>query len=118
MKCNACKVHPRYRQIVTIEEPAGTADATGHIDLTAEANWARVGKFQANFVTKGGREGRIFDQVQAEVSHVLRMRSTRQSRAIHPEMRLKHEGRTYNIVAAYDVDNDKEVVQLELVEVV
>jgi head-tail adaptor len=119
MKCGGgCSTHGRYHYRVVIQEPSGEPDATGHVDLTDPANWKQYTAIRVNFITKGGREGRMFDQIQSQVNLLAHTRSTKQTRGIHPDMRLIHDGRTFNISAAYDVNESKDVVQLELIEVV
>jgi head-tail adaptor len=119
MKC-ACPEtgRKRYRHTVRIESPGGTADESGHVDLTDDANWTSIGNVKANFITKGSREGRIFDQVQAEVTHIIETPSTVLSRSIHPEDRVVFDGRKFNVTAAYDVNEERHEVQVHLTEVV
>lgn len=118
MKCGECSTHGRYHYRVVIEEPNGEPDETGHIDLTDPANWKPYATVRVNFITKGGREGRMFDQIQSQVNLLAHMRSTKKTRGIHPDMRLIYDGRKFNIAAAYDVNEAKDKVQLELIEVV
>lgn len=102
---------------MTIEEPGGTPDAAGHVDLTLDANWDRSGRIKVRFITKGGREGRIFDQVQAEVTHVVETRATAFSRRILPAWRGRFDGRKFNITAAFNVNEERRgIVQLHLTE--
>lgn len=108
----------RYRWRLTVQSPGGTPDAGGHVDLTDDANWTTMGTIKANFITRGSREGRVFDQVQAEVSHIVETRSSRFSRSIHPMWRLVFQGRKFNIVAAVDKNEERQVVQIHLTEVI
>jgi head-tail adaptor len=117
MKCGQCKTHPRYKHAVTIEEPSGTPDASGHIDLSDAANWKPYARIKVNFKTRGGREARVFDQVEAHVNLIAQTRSTGVTRGIHPVMRMRHAGEIHNISAAYDMDENREIVQLELIKV-
>jgi len=119
MKC-ACPTTAgkRYRWTMTVQSPSGTADEFGHTDLTDDANWTTAGNIKANFITKGTKEGRVFDQVQAEVTHIIETRSTSLSRSIHPEDRIVFDGRKFNVTGSYDLNEERQVVQVLLTEVV
>lgn len=118
MKC-ACpdKTQRRYRHWVTIQQPSGTADASGHIDLSDSANWSSYGKIKGEFVSRGGREGKVFDQIQVDASHILETPSTSASRAINETMRASFNSRIFNITLVDDVNQAREIVQLYLTEV-
>ena len=118
MTCGDCDARPRYPKWLTIEKPSATKDAAGHVDLSVDSNWSQIHKIKGRFITKGGREGRIFDQVHADVTHVIETRSTAFSRTLIPKWRLKMDGRKFNIAAAYDVDEARKIVRIEAIEAV
>src|SRR5690606_39673685 len=119
MKC-ACPTTAgkRYRWSMTVQSPSGTADEFGHTDLTDDANWITAGNIKANFITKGTKEGRVFDQVQAEVTHIIETRSTSLSRSIHPVDRIVFGERKFNVNGSYDTDQERQAEQVMLTEVV
>lgn len=108
----------RHRVVIQRVKSTATPDASGHVDKTLTSNWENFATIHVGFTTKGGKEGRVFDQVQAEVGLIAQTRSNPTTRAINPTMRMMYGGRQYNIAAAYDVDQLKKVVRLELIEVV
>lgn len=109
---------PRYKYTVTVQTPAGTTGADGHIDLTDSSNWTTSGTIKANFTSKGGREFVNGERVQADVTHVIETPSTSFSRGILPKMRMTYDSRTFQIEAAYDVDEMHQVVRCHLKELV
>ena len=108
----------RYRHTLTVQSPAGTPDAGGHPDLTDPDNWDSIGNIRANFITRGGREGRVFDQVSAEVTSIVETPWNNFSRSIHPNMRLLFGTRIFNIVSAFDVDESRQKVRIHITEVI
>jgi head-tail adaptor len=101
---------------LTVQSPAGTAGADGHVDLKSSANWTTEGTIKANFVTKGGREFISGQKVAADVSHVLETVSTNFTRAIEPEWRLVFGTRIFQITAAFDMNEAREIVQIHVME--
>jgi len=118
MKCQ-CSAPPTtvYRHWVTIQQPSGTPDASGHIDWEDSSNWSSYGQLKVNFLSRGGREGRVFDQIQVEATHIAEAPSTTASRAVDESMRLVFDSRNYNITLVDDVDESRQVVRLYLTEV-
>lgn len=114
-RCCASKTPMNHR--VQIERPGGTAQAGGHVDLTDDSNWQHVDGRWAAFTTRGGKEGRVFDQVQAEVTHIIALRHDALTRQIDPTWRIRMGDRKFNIRAAYDVDEAGETVRIEATEV-
>src|SRR5687768_5420357 len=91
-----CEGAKRYYTL-TVQSPAGTAGADGHVDLTSSSNWTTQVTIKANFFSKGGREFVSGQKVQADVSHLLDTASTNFSRAIEPEWRLTMDSRIFHI---------------------
>lgn len=102
-----------YNQKVTIEELSGTADAHGHVDNTAAANWQSYASSYAAVMSKGGREFWKVDQVNADVSHVWHCPYSRTLAAVTPDMRLIHEGQTHEILSVIDVDLSHEEIEIQ-----
>lgn len=118
MKCEcSTKQRTRYRHWITVESISGTADASGHIDLSVSSNWSSAGKIKGNFISRGGRESFKYDQVQVDASHIVETPSTTFSRSINETYRLSFNSRIYNILLADDVDQARETVRLYLTEV-
>ena len=102
-----------YDKKVTIERLTGTADAHGHIDQTAASNWSTYATAFCAVQSKGGREFWKVQQVNADVTHVWDTQWSKTIAAATPDMRLKHEGVTYNILAVIDKDLAHQVVQIQ-----
>lgn len=119
MKC-ACPptTRKRYRWTVAVQTPSGTQDAAGQIDKTDDSNWSSLGNIRVNFITKGSREWHLHDQTQAEVTQVLETPSTALSRSIAPTDRIVFDSRKFNVTGAYDVNEERREVRLEVKEVV
>ena len=119
MRCGDCKPMPRYTRRLVVEKPRTTLDGAGQTDLTEDSNWVQTGTVRARFITRGGMESRVFDQIQAETTHVIETPATTFSRSIIPSWRAKFDGRKLNITAAYNVNEDRRgVVRLEAKEAV
>ena len=93
-----------YDKKITIQSLTGSADAHGFIDNTAAANWSTYETAFASVQSKGGREFWKVQQVNADVSHVWRCQYSAALAAATPDMRLIHEGTTYQILSIEDVD--------------
>lgn len=103
----------KYDKKVTIERLSGTADAHGHIDNTAGSNWTSYASGWASVQSKGGREFWKVQQVQADVSHVWTLQYSKSLAAATPDMRLIHEGQTYEILSVVDIDLAHHEVQIQ-----
>lgn len=109
-----CGVVRPYR--MTFEKPRSTQDAAGHIDLTDDSNWQFAGKRRVRFMTRGGREHRIGDQTDAEITSVIEMNSDSFTRDIKPSWRGKIGTRRFNFVSVQDVDESRGSVEIEAKE--
>lgn len=116
MSCKPCADMPVMRSRVTVQRPGGTPDAAGHVDLSSDSNWSAAGSRSCKVTTRGGSEGYRFNQVQADISHIVEMRSDSLTRSIHPKWRLVLSGRVLDIRAAFDVDEAKQIVRCDCVE--
>jgi SPP1 family predicted phage head-tail adaptor len=101
---------------LTVQSPAGTAGADGHIDYTSDANWTDEGTIRAKFTSRAGREFVSAKQVRADQGSMLETVSTNFTRGILPKWRLKLDTRRFEILAAYDVNEERRIVQIEVKE--
>tara|TARA_B100000686_G_scaffold80595_1_gene86939 strand:+ start:1432 stop:1761 length:330 start_codon:yes stop_codon:yes gene_type:complete len=81
-------------------------------------SWTRLLETRAAMATTGGREFVEGGGTAADVTHVLRIRSSRLARTITPKNRLVYDGRTFEIVAAIDRDGRRRVIDLQCREAV
>ena len=118
MTCQPCKDVQVLDQRVSIERPkTSNAGLDGHVDLTDPANWELVEFRQCRFLSRGGREGRAYLQVRADVSHIIEFRSDPLTRAILPTWRFgMGETRKFNVVCSYDKDERKQSVWAQVIE--
>lgn len=118
MTCKPCKDIGVMRQSVSLQQLKDTltADAAGHVDETAATSWQTVGTRKCKVLTRGGVEGYRFNQVQAEVTHIVELRSDSLTRTIAPTWRLLLDGRTLDITAAFDPDNMRQRIQVNAAE--
>ncbi len=94
-----------YRHPVTIERESLVTedDNFGHVALDLDLNWAEFLNTWARVMVSGGREFLRAQQMNAEVSSVLRIRYSRRAIQITSEMRVRHAGRKLNILSVFDV---------------
>lgn len=108
MKCRT------YNQFVSILSLTGTtADAHGHVDNTAAANWTEYATSYADVQSKGGAEFWKVDKVDATVSHVWWCPYSATLAASTPDMQLKHEGVVYEIVSTIDINLANEEIEIQ-----
>lgn len=118
-KCGRCSV-ARYdlktRVIVQQVKSGATRDTNNEVDLTDDDSWETYATRMAAFKTRGGSERFASDMIQAGQTHRVYVRSDATTRAISPAMRLSYDSRVFNILAAVDVDEMRQWVQLDVVE--
>ena len=102
-----------YDKRVTFEVLNGTPNAHGEIDNTDPANWKDYTVAYCSVMSKGGREFWKVDQVSADVSHVWHTQWTEKLDNLTTDMRLTWEGRTYEILAAIDIDLAHEEIEIQ-----
>jgi head-tail adaptor len=115
LKCSQCENEKRWWTL-TVQSPAGTAGDDGQVDLTSDDNWTTEGSIKAYFVSKGGREFISGQQVGADVSHVLETTSTNFTRSIEPSWRLVFGTRVLQITSAFDINEERRMVQIHTME--
>ena len=102
-----------YSKRITVERLSGTADAYGHVDNTADANWMEYCQSFAMVVSKGGREFWKVQQVSADVSHVWKCPWSKTLGNATPDMRLIHEGIVYEILSVIDIDLAHDQIEIQ-----
>lgn len=103
----------RYNKKIDIKRLTGTADAAGHVDNTADANWSLYVSAYAKVQTKGGREFWKVQQVNADVSHVWTCPYGKKLAAATPDMRLHSEGVVHQILSVIDIDEAHETIEIQ-----
>lgn len=102
---------------MTIEKPSTTQDGAGHVDLTVDSNWTFVAKRSVSFKTQFGQENQVYDQNQADTTVTIEMNSDSTTRAIKPSWRGRVGNRKFNFVSVMDVNEMKQVVQIQAREI-
>lgn len=101
---------------ITVEQLTGTADESGHIDESDDANWSTHCERWASFRSAGSREYFKAKQVHADLTHLLRCRFDDTTKSITPKMRIKFNGRILQIKSAVNVDESNVVIEIACVE--
>ena len=115
-----CFCASHLTRLVDVEKisTSATVDANGNIDETNDANWVKFGSEWVGFVTKGSREFFRGRQVNEDVTHQVTLRWSQKSAQYTTGMRLKMDGRKFNISAPpINIDEKNEWIQLETKEV-
>lgn len=99
-------------------KPTASADNSGFIDLTNDANWEEYEAAFASVKTRGGREFWKVDIVSADVSQVWVCDYSTKMAAATPKMRLKSEDVVYNIASVIDVDLAHETIEIQTTKAV
>ena len=103
-----------YDKNILIEALTGTTtDAANEVDPTNDANWTTHTPAAASVQSKGGREFWKVDRVDATVSHVWRCPYSAKLATADPDMRLKHNGAIYFIMAVVDINLAHEVIEIQ-----
>lgn len=97
-----CVCPERLDRSGIVQKPGTTPDAAGHVDLSQASNWSAAGTRRFRFLRHGGREGRVFDQVQADTTHVLEMQLDSLTKTMLPKWRIKYGTSLLNITAVYE----------------
>ena len=107
----------RYRQPTTIQKPKTTGqDSFNTIDQSNNDKWDDVTNRLAEVMPTGGREFFAGQQIQAEVTHLVRYRQDTTTEQIAPEWRIRFGGRYLNVVRAYSVHERGREIELQCVE--
>ncbi len=106
----------RRNTFVTIQKPnpETTVDAYGQPVAPDEQDRFVLHSTQwAAMTTQGSPLWQRLGITRAETSHVLRFLNCAETRAIVPTMRLVIDGRPLEVLAAYDLDNSGQEIQVE-----
>ena len=106
----------KYIHPIIVEHLTGSAGADGVVDESVSTNWGTYYKCRSKIMSGKGRELFAAQQVIADATHVIEVLSSVKSRAITPKMRIKYEGRTFNIKSVVDINEQKSVVSITCVE--
>lgn len=102
-----------YDQKIYVEQIDGTADAHGHIDLTADSSWAQLMPAYAKCESKGGREFWKVHIVEADISHVWWIPWSKTADTITPKMRIKHKDVVYEIVSVININLANDEIEIQ-----
>ena len=107
-----------FNRQITIEKVKDNPlrDVSGEVDLTLDGSWETYAVRWSEIQTEGGREFWKVHKVEAEVSHLVRVPYDRVTIGINSRMRIRLEGRTINIVSAIDVDEMREIIEMQCKE--
>lgn len=121
-QCGGCKDGiPVYTHTVSVQRLGTPSDGinpddNGRYNLSDDNNWVTLFPLRVRFITKGGRESRIYSQIEATTNTVIRTPTTTNSKRIDPSWRLVMGTRKFNVAAAYQIDEVGREVQIEAIE--
>lgn len=120
MTCKPCRTERPLRNRITIQQVKddATADANNEVDHTDDDNWETYASRNAAFQSLSGSERFASDMIQAGQTHRIWLRSDPTTRAITPRMRVSFDSRKFNILAAVDVNEERQWVRLDVAEAV
>ena len=99
-----------------LQKPAGEEDRGGHVDLTDDGNWMNLGEYWLKLYSQQSREFYRSQQGQSETTHVADVKYSNVTAALNPSMRWNDGQRTLRIMAAFDPDDNREVIQMRLIQ--
>ena len=102
------------KRVSVLEKTEEEQNEYGHFP----ENWRVAFSRWAEFQTAGGKEFRQQEQVQAEVSHRIVLRSDNQTRGITPKHRIGFNDRVFEITKSVDVNEGLQEVAVECKEVI
>lgn len=106
----------RYNVPAAIEQNQPTTNADGQL----VANWVQVASDWFEVLSNGGKERWLYQEVRAEVLHIVRVKYSAQTAAIKPatyRINIGSGAQILNIDAAYDIDNRRIEIELQCTEV-
>lgn len=110
-----------YRNRMIIEQLKANASVgnDGHPDFANDDNWQEVTRRWARIVPQGGREFERAQQVEATLTHLLRIRSDAITRQIQPTWRIRfaHQHRVLQVLSNRNVEELGAVQELSCLEV-
>lgn len=105
-------------RVIIQQLKTGVEDSNNQIDVSNSANWQTYATRWMGLIPKGGREFRLAQQQEADLTHLVRFVSDTATRGITHQMRIKFGDRILNVVDSYDVDGHKQVQECKCIEVV
>ncbi len=106
----SCKV---FNRKITVEKVTETQSSSGHPSETWSAyvtRWAKVEPLR-------GRELFVAQQFEGEVDVRFQLRYDSKTAAIRPKMRIQYDNRTFDIKFAYNVEEDRKMIEIMATEV-
>lgn len=118
MTCKPCKTERPLRNRITVQQVKAdaTVDANNEVDRTVDDSWETYASRNAAFQSLSGSERFASDMIQAGQTHRVWLRSDSTTRAITPRMRAVLGTRKFNILAAVDVNEERQWVRLDVAE--
>ena len=107
----------QYRHLTSLQKPETTgADSFNTINESDDAKWDTVAHRRAHIQPAGGREFFSGQQLQADVTHIVRYRQDSETEQIDPTYRIKFGTRYLNVVRAYSVDERGREIEVQAIE--
>ena len=91
-------------------------DAAGEIDRTRADTWEVWRRRWARVIPRDGREFWRLESVDAAVTHVIQMLHDRESSAITTDMRIRLNGRIFELTSAINVEEADVIMQFQAIE--
>lgn len=103
---------------VEVQRLNATVNAAGQLDETTAGNWETFCSRWCQLTTRGSREFFRGQEVAADITHQVTMRSDPQSREFTTKQRIKLGDRILSIASPpLDVDEQQEMVRFAAIEV-
>ena len=106
----------KFNRRFILQQPKGIEDAGGHIDLTDDDNWQNLGEYWLKLFGQSSKEFYRAMQVQGDVTHVAEVPYSKVTANLNPSYRWFDGQRKLQITAAFDPDDNREVIQMRLVQ--
>tara|TARA_R100000808_G_scaffold7070_1_gene20819 strand:- start:28108 stop:28437 length:330 start_codon:yes stop_codon:yes gene_type:complete len=100
----------KYREPIRVEARTETSLNTYN---EVSPSWSVLLETRASLDGAGGREFAAGGGMRADVTHLLRIRSSRLARTITPKNRVILDGRTFEILAAVDRTGRRREIELQ-----
>lgn len=110
----------RYTTKVTVQRlvASPTKDALNdQVDLTLPANWETYHEPYAAVIARGGNQFERYGIINAEVSHVIEVRTGSETEAITATDRLLIGARRFEIKAVYVLNESSRYVVIQATEI-
>lgn len=91
-------------------------DANGEIDRTRADTWEVWRRRWARVIPRDGREFWRLEAVDAAVTHVIQFKFDRESRAITTDMRVRYQGRVFELTSGINVEEADTIMQFQAIE--